>query len=52
LALRPGFERDHAEHTGLTLSGREIAAAAARGDRARQRRWHDTTIGWAARSHR
>jgi fructokinase len=28
----PGFERDHAEHTGLTLSGREIASAAASGD--------------------
>jgi fructokinase len=28
----PGFERDHAEHTGRTLSGREIARAAASGD--------------------
>src|SRR5438552_13097668 len=28
----PGFERDHAEHTGLTLSGREIVRAAAGGD--------------------
>jgi len=28
----PGFERDHAERTGLTLSGREIASAAASGD--------------------
>ena len=28
----PGFERDHAEHTGLTRSGREIASAAASGD--------------------
>src|SRR3989449_2376506 len=40
----PGFERDHAEHTGLTLSGREIAAAAARGDpgaAATLARYHD-----------
>src|SRR6266496_4261490 len=28
----PAFERDHAEHTGLTLPGREIVGAAARGD--------------------
>jgi len=28
----PGFERDHAEHAGLTMSGREIARAAASGD--------------------
>src|SRR5437879_8272444 len=28
----PGFERDHAAHTGLTRSGREIASAAASGD--------------------
>src|SRR5881296_4532796 len=28
----PGFERDHAEHTGLTLPGREIVRAAAGGD--------------------
>jgi fructokinase len=28
----PGFERDHAEHTGRTLPGREIARAAASGD--------------------
>ncbi|HVH11019.1 MAG TPA: ROK family protein [Gemmatimonadales bacterium] len=28
----PGFERDHAEHTGRALSSREIADAAARGD--------------------
>jgi len=28
----PAFERDHAEHTGLTLSGREIVRAAAGGD--------------------
>ena len=28
----PAFERDHAEHTGLTLSGREIERAAAGGD--------------------
>src|SRR5213594_160706 len=40
----PGFERDHAEHTALTLSGREIAAAAARGDpgaAATLARYHD-----------
>src|SRR2546429_9063647 len=29
----PGFERDHAEHTGRTLPAREIAQAAADGDR-------------------
>lgn len=28
----PGFERDHAEHTGRTMSGRDIVAAAASGD--------------------
>lgn len=28
----PGFERDHAAHTGHTLSSREIVAAAARAD--------------------
>src|SRR5881296_2661228 len=28
----PAFERDHAEHTGLTLPGREIVRAAAGGD--------------------
>jgi len=28
----PGFERDHAEHTGRTLPGREIARAVASGD--------------------
>ena len=28
----PGFERDHAEHTGQTLSGREIVQAATSGD--------------------
>src|SRR5207248_3233901 len=28
----PGFERDHAEHTGRTLPAREIARAAADGD--------------------
>jgi len=28
----PAFERDHAEHTGLTLSSREIVRAAAGGD--------------------
>lgn len=28
----PGFERDHAEHTGRTLSGREIVQAATSGD--------------------
>jgi fructokinase len=40
----PGFERDHAEHTGLTLSGREIVHAAAGGDpgaAATLRRYHD-----------
>src|SRR6266852_2946376 len=30
----PGFERDHAQHTGVTLSGQEIVGAAARGDAA------------------
>jgi len=28
----PGFERDHAQHTGVTLSGQEIVGAAASGD--------------------
>ncbi len=40
----PGFERDHAEHTGLTLSGREIVRAAAGGDpgaAATLARYHD-----------
>ena len=40
----PGFERDHAEHTGLTLSGREIVRAAASGDpgaAATLARYHD-----------
>jgi len=40
----PGFERDHAEHTGLTRSGREIAGAAASGDpgaAATLARYHD-----------
>jgi fructokinase len=40
----PGFERDHAAHTGHTLSSREIVAAAARGDRAASAtlaRYHD-----------
>jgi len=40
----PGFERDHAEHTGLALSGREIARAAAGGDAgaaATLARYHD-----------
>ena len=30
----PGFERDHAQHAGVTLSGQEIVGAAARGDAA------------------
>lgn len=40
----PGFERDHAAHTGRTLSSREIAAAAASGDpgaAATLARYHD-----------
>ena len=40
----PGFERDHAEHTGLTLSGREIVRAAAGGEpgaAATLARYHD-----------
>jgi fructokinase len=40
----PALERDHAEHTGLTLSGREIARAAAGGDpgaTATLARYHD-----------
>jgi fructokinase len=40
----PGFERDHAEHTGVTQSGREIARAAAGGDpdaTATLTRYHD-----------
>src|SRR5712692_1049162 len=40
----PGFERDHAAHTGITVSGREIVAAAARGDPAASAtlaRYHD-----------
>src|SRR5881392_2049650 len=40
----PAFERDHAEHTGLTLSGREIVRAAAGGDpgaAATLARYHD-----------
>jgi fructokinase len=40
----PGFERDHAEHTGLKLSSREIVAAAATGDpgpTATLARYHD-----------
>jgi fructokinase len=40
----PGFERDHAAHTGRTLSSREIVAAAARGDPAASAtlaRYHD-----------
>src|SRR5881409_2732959 len=40
----PGFERDHAEHTGITLSGQEIVGAAARGDAAAAAtlaRYHD-----------
>jgi len=40
----PAFERDHAEHTGQTLSGREIVRAAAGGDpgaTATLARYHD-----------
>ena len=40
----PGFERDHAHHTGVTLSGQEIVGAAARGDAAAAAtlaRYHD-----------
>jgi len=40
----PAFERDHAEHTGLTLPGREIVRAAAGGDpgaAATLARYHD-----------
>jgi len=40
----PGFERDHATHTGRTLSGPEIVSAAAGGDRgaaATLARYHD-----------
>src|SRR5213596_1629205 len=40
----PGFERDHARHTGITLSGQEIVGAAARGDAAAAAtlaRYHD-----------
>jgi fructokinase len=40
----PGFERDHAEQTGVTLSGREIVRAAASGDpgaAATLARYHD-----------
>jgi len=40
----PGFERDHAEHTGRTLPAREIARAAADGDAgaaATLARYHD-----------
>jgi len=40
----PGFERDHAEHSGVTLSGREIVGAAASGDpgaTATLARYHD-----------
>src|SRR5207247_9882851 len=40
----PGFERDHATHTGRTLSGPEIVSAAAGGDRgaaATPARYHD-----------
>ena len=40
----PGFERDHAEHTGRTLAAREIAQAAADSDRdaaATLARYHD-----------
>src|SRR5947208_8551652 len=40
----PAFERDHAEHTGLTLSSREIVRAAAGGDTgaaATLARYHD-----------
>jgi len=40
----PGFERDHADHTRVTLSGREIVRAAAQGDAgaaATLARYHD-----------
>jgi len=40
----PGFERDHAQHTGVTLSGQEIVRAAASGDAgaaATLARYHD-----------
>ena len=40
----PGFERDHAQHAGVTLSGQEIVGAAARGDAAAAAtlaRYHD-----------
>lgn len=40
----PGFERDYAEHTGLTLSSRDIVRAAAEGDpgaAATLARYHD-----------
>jgi len=40
----PGFERDHARHTGITLSGQEIVRAAASGDAgagATLARYHD-----------
>jgi fructokinase len=40
----PGFERDHAQHSGVTLSGREIVRAAAEGDAgatATLARYHD-----------
>ena len=40
----PAFERDHAEHTGVALSGREIVRAAAGGDTgaaATLSRYHD-----------
>ena len=40
----PGFERDYAQHAGVTLSGQEIVGAAARGDAAAAAtlaRYHD-----------
>ena len=40
----PGFERDHAKHAGVTMSGQEIVGAAARGDAAAAAtlaRYHD-----------
>ena len=40
----PGFERDHAQHAGVTRSGQEIVGAAARGDAAAAAtlaRYHD-----------
>src|SRR5438874_6148615 len=40
----PGFERDHAQHTGIPLSGQEIVGAAASGDAgaaATLARYHD-----------